>query len=56
MIFISHGPQIVLKHHLDKYPDDVSFHVICEMLEEGSNEVDICDEFTMWGTDYLIKV
>lgn len=55
MTELSHGQIIALNHHLNKYPHDLSFKEICDLFEEGSNEIDIHAEFTMWDTEYTIE-
>ena len=54
MNHLSHGQEIVLRHHLADYPEDVTFDQICRMLEYNSEKVSIWVYFEEWNIQTFI--
>lgn len=52
---LSHGQEIVLRHHLAGYPEDVSFEQICFMLEDNHEDVSIWVYFEDWDIQAFIS-
>lgn len=55
MSLLSHGQEIVLRHHLADYPEDATFQDIMNMLEDCSDQVSIWFPFEDWHNLSLIE-